>query len=90
MPLDVLKLRLRIEPDTTADKLLGTLVALDLLTVDDTGLVYDDVQVREFETAVQKAEINRQNGKKGGRPRKLSDQSPSPPLHDRGQVPPDF
>lgn len=90
MPLDVLKLRLRIEPDTAADKLLGTLVALDLLTVDDDGLVYDDVQVREFEAAVQKAEINRENGKKGGRPRRQPDLPPPPPSHGGGLVPPDF
>lgn len=65
-------------------------MALALLTVDDAGLVYDDVQVREFEAAVQKAEINRENGKKGGRPRKQSGLPPAPPSHDGGQVPPDF
>lgn len=85
MPLDMLKLRLRIDDSgSPAHKLLDTLLALDLLTLDDVGRVYDDVQVREFEAAVQKAEINRENGKKGGRPRKLSDQPPQPPSHSGG------
>lgn len=69
MPLAVLKVRLRVAPQSHEEHLLDTLVALDLLTVQD-GLVYDDVQVREFEEAVKKAEINRANGRKGGRPSK--------------------
>ncbi len=89
MPLEVLKVRLRVAPESQEETLLGTLVALDLLTVDN-GLVYDDVQVREFEAAVQKAEINRENGKKGGRPRKQSDPLPVPAPSSSGQVPPDF
>lgn len=76
MPFDVLKLRLRVAPASPQEMLLDTLVVLDLLTVDGEGLVYDDVQVREFEAAVRKAETNRENGRKGGRPKR---QEPSPP-----------
>ncbi|WP_137921887.1 hypothetical protein [Hydrogenophaga sp. 2FB] len=75
MPLDALKLRLRVAAASPQEALLDTLVALDLLTVDGTGWVYDDVQVREFEAAVQKAETNRENGRRGGRPKR---QEPSP------------
>lgn len=76
MPLDALKLRLRVAAGSPNEALLVTLVALDLLTVDGAGWVYDDVQVREFEAAVQKAETNRENGRKGGRP-KRQEASPS-------------
>jgi hypothetical protein len=89
MPLEVLKVRLRVAPESQEANLLDTLVALDLLTVDG-GMVYDDVQVREFEAAVQKAEVNRENGKKGGRPRKPSDPPPQPPSPSGGQAAPDF
>lgn len=89
MPLEVLKLRLRVTPESQEANLLDTLVALDLLTVDN-GLVYDDVQVREFEAAVQKAEVNRENGKKGGRPRKQSDLPPQPSSPRGGHVAPEF
>lgn len=70
MPLDALKLRLRVGTGSPLEELLETLVALDLLTVDEAGWVYDDVQVREFEAAVQKAETNRENGRRGGRPKR--------------------
>ena len=70
MPLDALKLRLRVAAGSPQEAMLATLVALDLLTVDRAGWVSDDVQVREFEAAVQKAETNRENGRKGGRPKR--------------------
>lgn len=89
MPFEVLKVRLRVATQSHQEGLLDTLVALDLLTVDG-GMVYDDVQVREFEVAVQKAEVNRENGRKGGRPRKPSDPSPQPPSTSGRQVAPDF
>jgi hypothetical protein len=89
MPLEVLKVRLRVMPGSMEEGLLDTLVALDLLTVDGE-LVFDDVQVREFADAVRKAEINRENGKKGGRPRKQSDLPPVPPSPSGGQVAPEF
>ncbi|MDP2263562.1 MAG: hypothetical protein Q8K24_10445 [Hydrogenophaga sp.] len=78
MPLDTLKLRLRVADGSPQDVLLGTLVALDLLTVDAQGWVFDAVQVREFEAAVRKAETNRENGRKGGRPKRLE----PPPIDD--------
>lgn len=89
MPLEVLKVRLRVAPESHEGNLLDTLVALDLLTVDDAGTVYDDVQVREFEAAVRKAETNRENGRKGGRPRKPDLPSPATPASG-GQDAPDF
>lgn len=89
MPLEVLKVRLRVTPESQEAALLDTLVVLDLLTVDG-GIVYDDVQVREFEAAVQKAEINRENGKRGGRPRKQSDLPPQLPSPSGGQAAPEF
>ncbi len=89
MPLEVLKVRLRVASESQEAYLLDTLVALDLLTVDN-GLIYDDVQVREFEAAVQKAEINRENGRKGGRPRKPSDPQPHAPSSSGGLNAPDF
>lgn len=78
MPLDALKLRLRVPAGSPQEGLLATLLALDLLTLDEGGRVFDDVQVREFEAAVQKAETNRENGRKGGRPKR---HEPSPPQH---------
>lgn len=68
MPLDTLKLRLRAAPGSDEGALIDTLVLLDLLTVDAHGSVCDAVQVREFAAAVLKAETNRLNGHKGGRP----------------------
>lgn len=56
---------------------------LGMLTVDANGLVFDPAQVREFDAAVRKAETNRTNGKKGGRP---SRQQPVP----HGETPPEF
>lgn len=89
MPLEVLKVRLRVAPESHEANLLDTLMDLDLLTVDDAGTVYDDVQVREFEAAVRKAETNRENGRKGGRPRKPDLPPPATPPSG-GQVAPDF
>lgn len=90
MPLEVLRVRLRVAPESQEANLLDTLVALGLLTVDDAGTVYDDVQVREFEAAVRKAETNRENGRKGGRPKKQSDLPPpaTPPSGEHAV--PDF
>ena len=91
MPLDTLKLRLRADPGTDDAALIDTLVGLDLLTVDADGSVWDAVQVREFEAAVQKAETNRANGAKGGRPRRPPDPGPAPaPTSSNGTGSPDF
>jgi len=90
MPNEVLRVRLRVKPDSTEGALLDTLIDLDLLTVDDAGLIYDAVQVREFEAAVKKAEINRENGRKGGRPSKQSEPPPSPSSAGGGQASPEF
>jgi hypothetical protein len=89
MPLEVLKVRLRVAPESQEANLLDTLMALDLLTMDGE-LVYDDVQVREFKAAVLKAETNRENGRKGGRPRKQSDLPPPSAPSSGGQVHPEF
>ncbi|MFP8778233.1 hypothetical protein [Hydrogenophaga sp. RWCD_12] len=70
MPLDTLKLRLRVTPDHADATLLETLITLDLLRVTPDGAVFDEVQVRESAEAIRKAEINRLNGKRGGRPKK--------------------
>lgn len=82
MPFDVLKLRLRVAAGSPQEALLDTLVALDLLTLDELGWVFDDVQVREFTAAVQKAETNRENGRKGGRPKRLESPPPSAPTRE--------
>lgn len=70
MPLDTLKLRLRITPDHADAALLEALLDLDLLRVTPDGMVFDEVQVRESAEAIRKAQTNRLNGGKGGRPKK--------------------
>lgn len=91
MPLDTLKLRLRAAPGSDLAALIDTLVGLDLLTVDAEGTVCDAVQVREFATALQKAETNRANGRLGGRPRRQLAPSPAPaPTSSNGTGSADF
>ena len=71
MPEDLLVTRLRLAPGGPAGALMDSLVALGLLIRQaDHAVVYDPVQVREFEGAVKKADTNKANGGKGGRPRK--------------------
>jgi hypothetical protein len=81
MALETLKLHLRITPGSTEDAILETLATLGLLRRDG-DLVYDEVQVFEFDRAVAQGKQNRENGLKGGRPRKQPEPthalSPSP------------
>ena len=83
MPLELLKRRLRLTPDHADTPLFEALLDLDLLRVAPDGTVYDEVQTREFAEAVRRGEISRQNGKRGGRPRKSDAAQPdqSPPGH---------
>lgn len=76
MPLDMLKRRLRIAPDHADTALLDALLDLGLLIVTPDGTVYDEVQVRESREAIRRGEINRQNGRKGGRPKKAEATTP--------------
>lgn len=67
MDLGTLRSRLRL---TEGDQpLLDTLAQLGLLKIED-GMVFDDVQRHEYAKALEKAEQNRLNGKRGGRPPK--------------------
>lgn len=69
VPQSSLRAQLRIKGASPTAKALDVLIDLGLLKVDDEGRVYDEVQAHEFSTAVQRAEINRVNGQRGGRPR---------------------
>jgi hypothetical protein len=68
MPRQVLEARLRIKPGSEEATHLQTLLDLGHLAQDANGYIFDEVQVREFAEAVRKAEVNRANGAKGGRP----------------------
>lgn len=83
MPLDMLKRRLRITPDHADTALLDALLDLGLLRVTPDGTVYDEVQARESAEAIRLGQINSQNGRKGGRPKKADVAPPdlSPPGH---------
>ena len=78
MPIETLKVRLRIAPDSKEEGLLDTLLALELLRRDDDS-IYDEVQDHEFNAALAKAAVNQANGRKGGRPKSPSG-SQFPPL----------
>lgn len=82
MPPDTLRARLRIAADTPEAAMLDNLVQLGLLVRDSDGRVYDEVQAQEFALAVQKANVNRQNGARGGRPTKATPPPPQPPGND--------
>lgn len=73
MPMEALVRRLRAFQGTEIASALETLLtpSSGLLALDEAGNVFDPVQVGEFANSVQKAEMNRANGKLGGRPRKL-------------------
>lgn len=88
MQLDHLKVRLRCTPHE--EELLGVLLSLDLLRVDDKGRVYDEVQVAEFAAAVAKSVVNTANGRKGGRPRRAAEPEESPNEPSTPQSNPEF
>lgn len=69
-----LEARLRIKPDSEEAQYLQELLEMGLLIEDEDGCIFDEVQVREFAEAVRKAEVNRANGAKGGRPRSKPEQ----------------
>lgn len=83
MPLDMLKRRLRIAPDHADVALLEALLDLGLLRATPDGAVYDEVQARESAEAIRRGQINSQNGRKGGRPKKAEASPPEqlPPGH---------
>lgn len=90
MPRTTLLARLRIKEGSRDAKMLDQLVTFDLLAQDQDGLLYDPVQVEEFAAAVRKAEVNRANGSRGGRPRKSAPSSPAASdSSDRKQQPDD-
>lgn len=89
MPKASILARLRIEEGSPESKMLDQLVAFDLLARDQDGLLYDPVQVQEFAEAVRKAGVNKENGSKGGRPRKTTPSSPPTTDSDRKQQQPD-
>lgn len=91
IPRPVLEARLRIKPGSEEATHLQTLLDLGHLAQDADGCIFDEVQVREFAEAVRKAEVNRANGAKGGRPQTArttqaltytQGQQPVPPLAD--------
>lgn len=59
--------RLNITPGTHDEQLLDTLIRRGNLTQDAEGWVFDQVLLHEWNEALRKAEVNRQNGAKGGR-----------------------
>ena len=75
MPLETLRKRLGAAgaPDISVALEALTDPAAGLLSVDEGGRVCDPVQVHEFAASVKKAEANRINGRKGGRPSKDED-----------------
>ncbi|TBO31322.1 hypothetical protein EYS42_08740 [Aquabacterium lacunae] len=91
MPRPVLEARLRIKPGSEEAAHLQTLLDLGHLAQDADGCIFDEVQAREFAEAVRKAQVNRANGAKGGRPptarttqapTEKQGQQPAPPLAD--------
>lgn len=82
MPRANLLARLRMKEDSRDAKMLDRLVTFNLLTQDPDGMLYDPMQVQEFAEAMQKAAINKENGAKGGRPRKSGPPVPQPDDHD--------
>lgn len=86
MPLEALMRRLKATPGTEIAQALDSLMEPSAgLLVTEGGLVFDPVQVSEWADCVRKAEINRENGKKGGRPTGR----PKPPAV-AGDPPPQF
>jgi hypothetical protein len=67
---DTIMSRLRIEQGSSEAGMLDSLIRYGLPQEDSEGQLFDALQVQEFEEAVAKAEQNRRNGAKGGRPRK--------------------
>lgn len=77
MPIETLKVRLRIATGSKEEELLDTLLALHLLR-NEGGAIYDEVQDHEFNAALAKAAVNQANGRKGGRPKSPGSHSPPP------------
>lgn len=73
MPLELLKVRLRIAPSSMEEEILQALVSLGLLRIDSESRLYDEVQDFEFGAALAQAGVNAANGKKGGRPKRMPD-----------------
>jgi hypothetical protein len=69
--------RLNISESTRDADLLDVLIRRGNLTQDDESWVFDQVLMHEWNEALRKAEVNRQNGAKGGR-RKAA--TPSQPV----------
>lgn len=88
MPFDALRMRLKALPGTEVGRALDVLAdpMTGLLIVDGSGVAYDPVQVSEFADSVKKAEVNRANGHKGGRPPKTTAMAPA----TSGPHPPEF
>jgi len=72
MPREALCARLGITAGSPEAQMLDTLLTRGLLSQDEDGCVFDAVQVQEFAEAVRKAGVNRENGSKGGRPRRTA------------------
>lgn len=72
MPRDTLLARLRINEGSSEASMLDSLLAWGLVQSDANGMLFDEVQTREFAEAVRKAEVSRVNGASGGRPRNAS------------------
>lgn len=70
MPLARLLMLLRIPDGSHEATVLARLVTFGLLREDADGNLFDEVQAHEFGAAVEKGRVNRENGKKGGRPPK--------------------
>ena len=72
LPREVLMARLRIKERSKEAALLDALVQPGLLTLDADGLLFDELQVAEFEDAIRKSRTAQENGKRGGRPAKTT------------------
>lgn len=89
LPLGALMSRLRIASGAREEGLVTELLSLGLLVEEDSQ-VYDPVQAYEFSAAVAKSITNRENGSKGGRPRRGSAAVAQPPVLSHGSSAEDF
>jgi hypothetical protein len=83
--------RLNIAEGAPDAEMLDVLIRRGNLTQDDAGWVFDQVLTHEWNEALRKADINRQNGAKGGR-RKAAPSASAPKTSARieGDDPEDF